>query len=127
MYEPPIAPSPATAPSPQEVGGASPRYVYLIGRLRRREITMEEATELFTLQQSALGAMAARARPVPPPPPPESGRATYPASPGVPAPIRLDEEGLAYGLLLLGAGAGVLAAVLKRTREGPPVEGPKRR
>lgn len=82
---------------------------------------MEEATELFALQQSILSSLQARSAP-PPPPPPATPGSVPSTAPGAPAPIRIDDEGLAYGLLLLGAGAGVLAAVLKRTRDGPAVE-----
>jgi hypothetical protein len=92
----------------------NPRYVYLIGRLRSRQITMEEATELFSLQQQILaGAMAARSPAAPP-----SGR--VPPAPGAPAgpAMAFDDDSLALSLLAMGAGAGILAAIMKRAQEG---------
>jgi hypothetical protein len=103
-------------PPPEEVaaGLANPRYVYLIGRLRNRQITMEEATELFTFQQQLLSAaMAPRATTSSPSRPPSA----VPTGPS--QAVVFNDEGLALSLLAMGAGAGVLAAVLKRAQEGP--------
>ena len=49
MYDP-------SAPSTPTFSGSasSARYAYLVGRLRGRQITMEEATELFAIQQTMI-------------------------------------------------------------------------
>jgi hypothetical protein len=113
---------PAGGPDSPPPGVGNPRYVYLLSRLRNRQITMEEATELFSLQQQMIAgalaaarsasASAAAAGAAPGSPP-----STAPA--GTPAPVAFNDEGLALSLLAMGAGAGVLAAVLKRAQEGP--------
>lgn len=93
---------------------ANPRYVFLLGRLRNRQITMEEATELFTIQQQLLAAAVARNRSAPV----VGARAPGGPSAGGAPGLTLDEDGFALGLLALGAGAGVLAAILKRAQSG---------
>lgn len=83
---------------------------------------MEEATELFTIMQSMIQAseaarMALMRTPTalptpiarPPPPPPE--RAAMVAS-------ATGDELLLVGLLAMGAGAGLLAAMTKRIQDG---------
>ncbi len=108
--------------SSTDAGSRSSRYNYLVGRLRGRQITMEEATELFTLMQGMIArandaARAAAYRPavaVPPgtapaPPPP----------PGLPATSSADDF-LLVGLLAMGAGAGLLAAISKRIGDTSP-------
>ncbi len=52
MYTTP-EPSPAST-SGGDVNTRNARYAYLVGRLRSRQITMEEATELFNLMQATL-------------------------------------------------------------------------
>lgn len=101
------------------------RYNYLTGRLRNRQITMEEATELFNLMQ----AMIARAN--------DLARATAYRSSGAPTPSaaasgppppppRLATAGssaddlLLVGILAMGAGAGLLAALSKRMGDASP-------
>jgi hypothetical protein len=111
---PPVAPNPALAPSPA-------RYVYLIGRLRGRQITMEEATELFQIQQQMIARVQAMAPPpspfpTPPPPPPAMSGRTQ----AVTAPAASSDDLLWEALPVLAAGAGILAAVLKRAQAGPP-------
>ena len=104
-------------PPPPETAGGSSRYVYLLGRLRNKQITMEEATELFAIQQSMIRTAS---RPAPPPRrrdgalhrPDRSRRSTMGIS-------VMSDEGLALALLAFGTGAGVLAAILKRGRDGP--------
>ncbi len=99
---------------------ASPRYAYLAGRLRDRRITMEEATELFGILQDALATLSA-ARAVPPP---RAG--TRPTrSAGPPRPYAISDDDLGLGLVAFGAGAGLLAAILKRSSEGPKAPAPK--
>jgi len=127
---PPPAPSPAQAPAPQEA--EAPRYQYLVGRLRNRQITMEEATELFAIQRqqvsvllartNALAAAAASPSLVPRMPRPVA-RPTIPP-PGVPVAIEnLDLWG--EGLIFLALGAGLLAALMKRS-QGPAPTAPSR-
>jgi len=83
---------------------------------------MEEATELFSLMQTMLRnsemARVAALRlstNLPPAPPPASPR--VPAGPvGAPA----SDDMLLVGLLAMGAGAGLLAAMAKRLSSPPP-------
>lgn len=111
-------------PPPPPPPSSSARYAYLVSRLRNRQITMDEATELFDLQQSTLSALSTRIRPsasgsgasaAPPP------TASAPAGPGAGTPPT--DDAFWMGLLAAGAGAGLLAAILKRNRE-PPASGP---
>jgi hypothetical protein len=106
---------------------SSPRYGYLVARLRNRQITMEEASELFGLMQDSLATAAQAVRQATLAPPPRGGgRTMTPPPPGVtPIPIPMRDEDVALGLLALGAGAGLLAAILKRSSEGPRALGPK--
>jgi len=99
------------------------RYVYLIGRLRNRQMTMEEATELFGMMQamlraSELGRQAAlRAMSAAPP----SAPTRAPASPATPSAPSQGAPGpddlLMLGMLGTGAAAGILAALTKRIQE----------
>jgi hypothetical protein len=104
------------------------RYAHLVGRLRSREITMEEATELFTLMQlmlrnSELARVAAlRASAGTPGPPVPSAPRTAPAVAAAPA----SDDLFLVGLLAMGAGAGLMAAMAKRLT-GPPPEPEGRR
>jgi hypothetical protein len=130
---PPPAPAPPPAPSPQEAGEppVAPRYQYLVSRLRNRQITMEEATELFAIQRQQVAALIARtnalaaaaaspsmvprvsrpvARPMTPPPPT--------AATGLES---LDPWG--EGLIFLALGAGLFAALLKRATGPAPAKG----
>jgi len=122
VYNPNEAPPP---PSPAgEASGRNPRYVYLVGRLRTRQITMEEATELFALMQAMLRASeAARlAAPRPPAPPPPSPMAPTTPPPPPPAPPATGSDDLLLvGILAMGAGAGLLAALSRRIEQGPTV------
>ena len=99
------------------------RYTYLVGRLHNRQITMEEATELFTIMQSMIqsseAARAALMRTVPPP----SVPGAPPAAPGAPVSPAAPSSGddlLLVGLLAMGAGAGLLAAMTKRISDVTP-------
>jgi hypothetical protein len=121
MYNP-SEDSTDTTPPPARSSNPNARYAYLVGRLRSRQITMEEATELFSLQQAALsrseaGRMAAiaqsgsaRASSMAPPPPP-------------PTPVVSGAAGaddlLILGLLTMGAGAGLMAAMARKMQEPP--------
>lgn len=76
---------------------------------------MEEATELFALQQAMLRA----AQSALPPPPSAPGSFTTAAPPPAsmaagPGGVTITEDTLWTGLLFFGAGAGILAAVLRR-------------
>jgi hypothetical protein len=113
-------------------GGRNGRYAYLVGRLRTRQITMEEATELFGLQQAALSrseaarlaalaqasatSRASLSTPPPLPPPP--------STPGMAA--GGSDDFLIVALLAMGAGAGLLAAMTRKIQEGTlaPAPGP---
>ena len=129
---PAYPPPPPTGPPPPAVPAAllpsSPRYAYLVARLRNRQITMEEATELFGLLQSALANAARAIRQTAASPTPSPGGRPSPMPSGAPTPNRsptavaLRDEDLALGILGMGAGAGLLAAVLKRGALGaaPP-------
>jgi hypothetical protein len=120
MYAPPEPPPPGPAGS--DVNARSARYSYLVGRLRNRQITMEEATELFNLMQvtlsrseagrlAALAAANANRSTSPPrlPPPP----------PGTPT-LGTTDDLLLVGLLAMGTGAGLVAALTKRVQELTP-------
>jgi hypothetical protein len=87
---------------------------------------MEEATELFSIQQgmiraasrSSASAQAAAASAGAP-------GAAPPASGSIAGLSPMSDEGLALALLAFGTGAGVLAAILKRNRDGPAPERPR--
>ena len=111
MYDPSDASPASGAPAASSDG----RYVYLMSRLRSKQITMEEATELFAVQQSMIRQAARRS----PPPPATSGAGASPTQAPVGGPGGLplmSDEAFALALLAFGAGAGVLAAVLKRSQ-----------
>jgi hypothetical protein len=118
-------PNSPTVPPSSSAAGTNPnvRYSYLVSRLRSRQITMEEATELFgvmqgMLQRSEAGRQAlmaaSRSRGV------ASGTSTSaPVAPRTPAPVGGSDDMLLVGLLAMGAGAGLVAALAKRIQEGP--------
>jgi hypothetical protein len=126
VYNPNEAPSPNPAAPPATGAGGAPnaRYAYLVGRLRNRQITMEEATELFGIMQAMLRSaetarqLAIRAIQVAPPPPPVGGPTAPPPTP-VRALANTSDDFLLMGILAMGAGAGLLAALTKRIQEGP--------
>lgn len=119
------------APDRGSAGGGSgdatrnARYAYLVGRLRNRQMTMEEATELFSVMQGMLQTSEA-ARAVlmrsPPPPPSAARPAAAPRPPA--APTAGGDDLLLIGLLAMGAGAGLLAAMTKRFQELSAPPGP---
>jgi hypothetical protein len=79
---------------------------------------MEEATELFTIMQSMIQAgEVARAALTRVPPPPKPTPPPPPGAPPAPWAGASGDDLLVVGLLAMGAGAGVLAAVSKRSRE----------
>jgi hypothetical protein len=108
----------AVPPAAQSPG----RYAYLVQRLRNRQITMEEATELFGLQQTMI-ARASVMNAATPPPPEAPVDSTVPEPPARTATttssLKVSDETLTLTLLAMGAGAGLLAAILKRSRDGP--------
>jgi hypothetical protein len=127
---PPPAPAPPPAPPPPDVGEIpqAPRYQYLVGRLRNRQITMEEATELFAIQRQQVALLLARtnalaaAAAYTPPSPRMPRPVVRPTTPTTPAPS-FSMEGVdpwGEGLLFLALGAGVLAALMKSVRGAPP-------
>jgi hypothetical protein len=108
----------AAAPARPDAQRAA-RYNHLVERLRNRQITMEEATELFGLMNAMLRASetARLALAASPPSTEEKPRAPHPkptAGPTIPAPDDL----MVAGILAMGAGAGLLAAITKRMSEG---------
>ena len=117
------APDPGTEPSAPTARGResnrNARHAYLVGRLHNRQLTMEEATELFSIMQGMLQtseaarlalmraprAMPSAERPVAPP--------RAPSPPGGSS----GDDLLLVGLLAMGAGAGLLAAMTKRIQD----------
>jgi hypothetical protein len=106
-------------------GGPNQRYGYLSGRLRNRQITMEEATELFALMQALIARANEAARiaalraaaPTGPLPPPGGAPPPMPRAPPVASSA---DDFLLVGLLAMGAGAGLLAALSKRIGDPNP-------
>jgi len=125
VYAPTPSSAAPPAPSPGRDASRNVRYAYLVGRLRNRQITMEEATELFTIMQSMIQTSeAARAALMRVPPTPMAGvpPPPRPSAPAGPAGARVfDDDMLLFGLLAMGAGAGLVAATTKRLRESAPV------
>jgi len=108
-------------------GGRNARYAYLAARLRNRQMTMEEATELFTIMQGMLqtseAARAALMR-TPPPPPSAALHPTPAARPPAPPSSGSGDDLLLVGILAMGAGAGLLAAMTKRIQDVTTPAGP---
>jgi len=110
--------------SPPSARAPASRYAYLVGRLRNRQITMEEATELFGLMDETIRMLrTASLRPAAPAPSPRASGAASPASAappsgGRPAALGTDDL-LTAGVLMIGAGAGIAAALRRRSTEGP--------
>jgi hypothetical protein len=113
---------PSAAPTPPSVGSPGTRYAYLVARLRSRQITMEEATELFAIQQNMISRASVMNAPAPPPPPVDQTEPPPSPAPG-PGTSPFSDENLAMTLLAMGVGAGLLAAVVKRARDGPKPTG----
>lgn len=107
---PPVPGSSATPAS-------SPRYAYLVARLRNRQITMDEATELFGIQQSTMSALLTRAQTEPAVAESTSQPPAATTSSPTKAPA-LSDDTVWLGLLAVGAGAGLFAALLQRARDG---------
>jgi hypothetical protein len=123
MWDPNNPPASSAPPGGAGTNAAS-RYSYLTSRLRARQITMEEATELFGIMQGMLqrsetsrqALMAAsRSRGL-------AGTTTPTTTPAprTPAVTGGADEMLLFGLLAMGAGAGLVAALTKRIQEGVP-------
>jgi hypothetical protein len=119
----PDASSTSVPSSSAEPGARTQRYNYLIGRLRGRQITMEEATELFALMQGMLARAneVARVAALRVATPPSAGVApAVPPPPRVAGPSTGADDLLLVGILAMGAGAGLLAALSKRMGDGSP-------
>ena len=80
---------------------------------------MEEATELFSIQQALIRAAQSSA-----PPPPAGGLPPPPPPPGGPVGV-LGADADWVMFLGLGMGAGLAAAVVKRMADGPPKKVPE--
>ncbi|MFZ0699682.1 MAG: hypothetical protein WAN74_05790 [Thermoplasmata archaeon] len=105
-----------TNPPMGGTAGSSARYAYLVGRLRNRQITMEEATELFEIMDLTVRSLSAAAATAPAAKPAPSSRVAAPA----PATSLLNSDDLLpFGILLVGAASGISAAVRDRSRNGP--------
>jgi hypothetical protein len=117
--------SPSASSAPAGIDSASARtqrYNYLVGRLRNRQITMEEATELFTTMQTMLArandlARAAASRAPATPAPLGGPLAPPPPAPGGGASA---DDLLLVGILAMGAGAGLMAALARRMGDPTP-------
>jgi len=112
---------PSTAPPGSPEHQRHARYNHLLGRLRSRQITMEEATELFALMEAMLRASEAARRVAVTAQPPRAGTPAlpHPSGPVVAASSAPDDMFL-VGLLAMGAGAGLLAAMARRLAEAAP-------
>jgi len=119
---------PAAPSGPPEVQRQA-RYNHLLGRLRSRQITMEEATELFALMQAMLRASEITARRLAMAAAPGPAAPAAPSRPprGTPAPTSAPDDMFLVGLLAMGAGAGLLAAMARRLSDvAPPRDGPEK-
>jgi hypothetical protein len=101
-------------PPPPPPGSGTNRFLYLTTRLRNRQITMEEATELFAIQQTMIRSSAA-----PPPMAPTPSTSVAPPAAGTGGTMVLSEDLVPYALIGMGVSAGLLAAMIKRFSEGP--------
>jgi hypothetical protein len=95
------------------------RHAHLVSRLQSRQITMEEATELFTIMQGMIQASeAARLALMRAPRPPATAGHAAPAPRPPPSPGGSSTDDLLLiGLLAMGAGVGLLAAMTKRIQD----------
>ena len=114
--------APSVAPPPAHEAQRQARYNYLVGRLRGRQITMEEATELFAVMQTMIRASETARRSSMAPTPAALPHPRHP-SPPPPAPSASDDLFL-VGLLAMGAGAGLLAAMARRLADATPPTAP---
>jgi hypothetical protein len=119
-------PPPATGPGDAQ---RNARYAYLVGRLRNRQMTMEEATELFGIMQGMLrqGEAARQALMRMPPSSPALGLRERPPAPAPAAPSTASDDFFLLGILAMGAGAGLLAAMTKRMQDLTPPAAPEGR
>jgi hypothetical protein len=123
-----LSPVPAPAAGPVEAQ-RNARYAYLVGRLRNRQMTMEEATELFGIMQGMVrqGEAARQALMRMPPIPSTPGVKERPPPPVSGAPTAASDDFFLLGILAMGAGAGLLAAMTKRMQDLSPPAAPPRR
>ena len=118
-----MTPDPSTSGASSTAGVAqrNQRYVYLVARLRNRQMTMEEATELFALMDGMLQASEAARLTLSraPAPVPPSAPALTPPVTAAPRPAvgGGGDDFLLMGLLAMGAGAGLLAAMGRRMQD----------
>jgi hypothetical protein len=121
VYAPP-PPDPPSPPPPAAEAQRNVRYTFLLGRLRNRQITMEEATELFSIMQAMLrmseAARLSATRSATVAPIPSTAPTRVRSAPPSAAASASDDLFL-LGLLTMGAGAGLMTAVARRLTEGP--------
>jgi hypothetical protein len=102
------------------------RRVYLMQRLTNREITMEEATELFSIMSREMEGLRRMAQPPPPPPAPPQGPREEAVV--VVSPTGSGGGGITIGteefLLMAGPFLGMLAAIVKKGSAVPPSSAP---
>jgi hypothetical protein len=115
---PGVAPPPAPPGAPEHHRQA--RYNFLLGRLRSRQITMEEATELFALMEAMLRASEVARRATALPPPKMGGTPLAPRPAPAAGPSTAPDDMFLFGLLAMGAGAGLLAAMSRRLADVAP-------
>jgi hypothetical protein len=116
--------APPSAPPGAPEHQRQARYHFLLGRLRSRQITMEEATELFALMEAMLRVSEIARRAAMAPPPRMGGPPALPRSaPSAAAPSSAPDDMFLVGLLAMGAGAGLLAAMSRRLVDAAPPRG----
>lgn len=113
-------PPPPPPPEEAEEPPAAPRYPYLVSRLRNKQITMEEATELFAIQRQQVRVLMARTNALTaaastPALPARAPRPTPSSGPAAAGMVLENLDPWGEGLLFLALGAGLLAALMKRS------------
>ena len=122
LGSPAVFPDPTASPPTGSATSAqrNTRYAYLVGRLRNRQMTMEEATELYGIMDGMLRTSeAARAALVRSSSTVVAVEAAPRPKPAAPPPSAGSDDFLLMGILAMGAGAGLLAAMSKRLSDGP--------
>ncbi|MGB6443245.1 MAG: hypothetical protein WBF81_08120 [Thermoplasmata archaeon] len=127
MYGASANAAPPPAPGSNDPAVRTQRYNYLTSRLRNRQLTMEEATELFALMQAMLARANELARVAAYRSAASATPAASPSTPSAPRPLAASSSSddlLLVGILAMGAGAGLLAALSQRMGNPPPPPSP---